>query len=300
MDSSLLKYIHCRAMVLVLILIMLHNGHIALGADGPEIVTSGDILPHGVRGMNYVYQLESKGGQSPLKWEQSTEKKLPEGLDLDKLSGRIYGVPTGVTSQTPIGITVKDGAAPEKIHSRTFYMTVFPDAAARDAAINSECFTDVGEKAPAGDLSSNISVGPTVTTQLLRYNFATEKASINAKGLGVGAAFRFYNSNDMDAAPGSSAKDIRRIRPSCRATTLSTFDGGPSKVKASSWLSVSPVIFASVDEVQGSAASEVSVQPALMVGFLRDLINVGVGWNLAGPNRGQVFLLMGIGTGFKF
>lgn len=273
--------------------------HLVFGAEGPEITSTTAILPHAIKDVDYTYTLESKGGTGGVKWKPGdSPKDLPPGLHLDEKSGAIYGVPTTEAPKKAIQITVEDGNANK--HSRDFWITVFGDKAKKNAAITDECFTDIGEQSPAGDLSANISVGPTITTQLIRYNFATEKASINAKGIGVGAAFRFYNSNDMAAAPGSTVKDIRRIRPKCRANTLATFEGDAAQYKASSWLSISPTIFASVDEVQGSAASEVSVQPALMIGFLRDLINVGVGWNLAGPNRGQVFLLMGIGTGFRF
>jgi hypothetical protein len=43
-----------------------------------------------------------------------------------------------------------------------------------------------------------------------------------------------------------------------------------------------------------------NLQPAIVAGFFRDLINIGVRFNLAGQNQGQVFLLMGLGVGFKF
>ena len=290
-----------RSAVFVLISIVCSVVSASLGfsAEGPEITTPTTVLPHAIKDIDYTYSLERKGGVGDVKWKsEGSPKDLPAGLRLDEKSGAIYGVPTTETPKKAVEITVEDGNANK--HSRDFWITVFADKAKMKAAISDECFTDLGEQSPAGDLGPNVSVGPTVSTQLVRYNFATEKASINAKGLGIGAAFRFYNSNDMAAAPGSIVKDIRRIRPKCRANTLATFEGDSAQYKASSWLSLSPIIFASVDEVQGSAASEVSVQPAIMVGFLRDLINVGVGWNLAGPNRGQAFLLMGIGTGFKF
>lgn len=272
---------------------------VVFSSEGPEITSPSAILPHAIKDVDYAYTLESKGGAGNVKWKSAQPPNdLPSGLRLDERSGTIYGVPTAETPKKPLQITVEDSSSNK--HTREFWITVFGDKAKKNTAINDECFTEIGEQSPAGDLGPNVSVGPTITTQLIRYNFATEKASINAKGIGVGAAFRFYNNSDMTAAPGSTVKDVRRIRPKCRANTLATFESDAGQYKASSWLSVSPTIFASVDEVQGSAASEVSVQPALMVGFLRDLINVGVGWNLAGPNRGQVFLLMGIGTGFKF
>jgi hypothetical protein len=159
---------------------------------------------------------------------------------------------------------------------------------------------DESEAYAIGDLFGWLSVGPTVTTQLFRYNFATEKASFNTPGLGVGAAFRIYRGNDMQEDPKSQKKDIRRIRPSCRATTLDTFLDDTGKYKASSIMSISPVLFASLAEVEKGQNQDFNLQPAIVAGFLRDLINIGVGFNLAGQNQGQVFLLMGLGVGFKF
>ena len=269
---------------------------VSFSTDPPLITTPGDRLPLGVLSQHYRFQLEYAGGNHPVTWRHK-DGTLPTGLVFDLQHGQIYGIPAEEAIDRKIEIEIKDNQ--EKPHARNFWISILPTEEARNSALG-KCFLDVGSKAAAGDLSSNISVGPTLTTQLVRYNLATEKASFNARGIGVGAAFRFYNDNDMDASPGTTIRDIRRIKPECRATTLSTFEGDQSQYKASSWLSISPVIFASVEESQGNAANDLSVQPAIVFGFLRDLINFGVGWNLAGPNRGQAFLLMGIGTGFKF
>jgi len=55
-------------------------------------------------------------------------------------------------------------------------------------------------------------------------------------------------------------------------------------------------VFASKTE----RSDEIQVQPALTVGFLGELVNVGAGFNLSGPDKGHVFLLLSIGYGFKF
>ena len=60
--------------------------------------------------------------------------------------------------------------------------------------------------------------------------------------------------------------------------------------------SLSPPLFVS----QAADADQLSVQPALVVGLVRDIINIGVGYNLTRPEAGRFFLLLGLGVGFKF
>jgi hypothetical protein len=62
---------------------------------------------------------------------------------------------------------------------------------------------------------------------------------------------------------------------------------------AYSLFSITPTIYASQDQ-----AEEFSVQPALLVGVFRDLFNFGVGFNLTGPDKGNVFLLFSMGANF--
>lgn len=144
-----------------------------------------------------------------------------------------------------------------------------------------------------GDISPNISVGSYVTTQLIRYNLSTKKAALNAPGLGTGIAFRYYP--DSELAKISDARgDIRRIKQECRATTLST--DGKSKPMVSPLFSIAPTMFIAKSE----DSPDLILQPAIVAGFLRDLVSVGVGYNLTGPGRHQMFILFGVGVGFQW
>ena len=149
----------------------------------------------------------------------------------------------------------------------------------------------------AADLGSNISVGASVTAQLIRYNITSGKASVNTPGLGAGIAFRYYPDSWMAEIDGRH--DIRRIKPDCRATTFDapTLEEDPEKGKiAFPLFSISPTVFLSKSE----GSSDLSVQPTLVIGLFRDLISLGVGFNLTEPDAGDVFILFGIGAGFKF
>ncbi len=145
----------------------------------------------------------------------------------------------------------------------------------------------------SGDISPNISVGSYVTTQLIRYNLSTKKAALNAPGLGTGIAFRYYPDSELAKIP-EARGDIRRIKQECRAKTLSADDKPKSMV--SPLFSIAPTMFiAKSDE-----SPDLILQPAIVAGFLRDLVSVGVGYNLTGPGRHQMFILFGVGVGFQW
>lgn len=149
-----------------------------------------------------------------------------------------------------------------------------------------------------GDISPNISVGSYVTTQLIRYNLSTKKAALNAPGLGTGIAFRYYPDSELAKVPDARG-DIRRIKQECRAKTLST-DGKPTdgkpKPMVSPLFSIAPTMFIAKSE----DSPDLILQPAIVAGFLRDLVSVGVGYNLTGPGRHQMFILFGLGVGFQW
>lgn len=173
-------------------------------------------------------------------------------------------------------------------------------------ARRADCLRKVQDVAPpSGDVfTKHWTVGTTVSAQLIRHNLASGKTSINALGIGAGIAFRFYPSiwlptvKDKD---GNTFKDIDYVKPKCRATTFDaqSVDENPEAGKVAFPLfSISMIGFASKAEKE----SEVLLQPALVVGFLRDLVNIGVGVNATGPDKeeGDVFLLFSIGAGFRF
>ncbi len=295
---SLFSWIWHRQLLMGLVIFVLVSQQSpALSAPPLEITNSDTRMRTGIKGEMYTEEFTAIGGSGKYEWEQ---QKLPAELSFGKHTGIVRGIPNTPFTDKEIEISVKDKGDATNIASQKFVFSVMNTKAERDTATNSACYFDRGEKGYTGDLGANISAGPTITTQLIRYNFATEKASFNAQGIGIGAAFRYYASNDISPAPGSTDRDIRRVKSECRANTLTTFEGDQSKYKASAWISLSPVVFASIEEGSNGTSENLSVQPAIVVGLLRDLFNIGVGWNMAGQNRGQVFLLMGIGTGFKF
>jgi len=143
-----------------------------------------------------------------------------------------------------------------------------------------------------GAILNTISIGPAVSTQLLTYDLASKKSAVNT-GLGAGVSLRFYS----DSSVGDLK--LKDVKTDCRATTVDAAFGSqdPTKPKiAMPVFSLTPMLYAS----KLQASSDMSVQPAIQLGFLADLVNIGVGFNLTGPNTGHVLLLLSLGYGFKF
>lgn len=163
---------------------------------------------------------------------------------------------------------------------------------------------------------ANWSVGTAVSTQVVKYTFGTKKASMNT-GVGAGVAFRYYGDSpigDSEEAKnlGFTEADLKKLNkykkddgqyklpvykvsPECRATTGDWGKERTAKV-ASSIVSITPTVYASKLDNQ----TDLSVQPALLIGFFDDIINIGPGFNLTGQDKGKVFLLLSLGYGFKF
>jgi hypothetical protein len=157
----------------------------------------------------------------------------------------------------------------------------------------SNCLRPLDSPTYIGDLGDRWSVSPSASVQIIKYDLATKKASLN-KSLGAGASFHFYKDSDLDM--NGRQLRIKDIKPECRATTFSAKDvhEDPENGKiAYSLFSITPTLYGSQDQ-----GADFSVQPAVLVGAFRDLINVGAGFNLTGPEKGHVFLLFSIGAGF--
>jgi len=140
------------------------------------------------------------------------------------------------------------------------------------------------------------SVGPAVSTQLVKYDMSKKQAGFNTS-VGAGASFRFYRNIAIKDEEGTT-KDtvgISQIRRECRQ---SSFGGDRKSYLAAPMFSITPTLYAT----KPTTAGDLSVQPALLLGFFEDILNVGVGFNLTGPTgeKGNMFLLMSIGTGFSF
>lgn len=140
------------------------------------------------------------------------------------------------------------------------------------------------------------SVGPAVSTQLVKYDMAKKQAGFNTS-VGAGVSFRFYRNitiRDAEGAPKDQIS-ISQIKRECRQTS---FGSAQKSYLASPMFSITPTLYATKPTNEG----DLSVQPALLLGLFEDILNVGVGFNLTGSaaEKGHVFLLMSIGTGFSF
>jgi hypothetical protein len=134
------------------------------------------------------------------------------------------------------------------------------------------------------------SVGTAVQAQTIRYDLARNQAGFNT-GLGAGVSFRYYR----DVKIGGKTVSVSQIKQDCRA---STFRLKNESTVAAPLFSLTPTLFVSkLDDT-----SNLSVQPAIMLGFIEDIVNIGIGFNLTGKpgDVGHVFLLASIGMGFQF
>jgi hypothetical protein len=145
--------------------------------------------------------------------------------------------------------------------------------------------------------SGQWSVGPAVSTQLVKYDLAKKQAGFNTS-IGAGASFRFYRSIDIKDETAGNVVDtvfVGQVRPECRQ---SSFGSDRKSYRAAPMFSITPTLYATKPTSEGDLA----VQPAILLGFFEDILNFGVGFNMTGPaaEKGHVFLLMSIGAGFDF
>lgn len=87
---------------------------------GMNIVTTD--LPSGSQFAAYAETLSAKGGTAPYRWKVESGN-LPDGLELDSLTGIISGIPTVLDSFDFI-IRVTDSSAPEEIDTQELYVIV--------------------------------------------------------------------------------------------------------------------------------------------------------------------------------
>ena len=151
-------------------------------------------------------------------------------------------------------------------------------------------------------LDGQWSVGPAVSTQLVKYDLGEGEAGLNL-GIGAGAAFRFYPDIKIKDENGDEIEKIKisQVKQKCRQTSFArdvAGTNGETPYLAAPLFSITPTLY-TTQEVN---EDEFSVQPAIVFGFFEDIINFGVGYNLTGPDEeeGNVFLLFGIGLGFRF
>lgn len=184
-----------------------------------------------------------------------------------------------------------------------------------------------------GDIGNDWSVGFAASVQAVKYTFGTHQAS-SAASTGAGIAFRYYGKSPIgtreaamdlgftdadlaaikildkkkedkedknksgpyyDSETGMYSLPVNKISTTCRATTSDIGTDRTAKL-ASSLFSLTPTVF----YVKQATESELSLQPAFLVGFFDDIISIGPGFNLTGAEKGKVFLVLSLGYGFKF
>lgn len=196
-----------------------------------------------------------------------------------------------------------------------------------------------GKQRFAGDLSKNWSAGSVVSYSVVRYNLADKKSSFNARAAGFGLAFRYYTDeslkffggNGFIGKPSATKSDIttvraKRISPlaiqgawenlagpivsdlpadtadntsiqeipaGCRADTTDFLENGE---KIAHKYSISPTFYVFQDKND----NDLGTQLALNFGFFNDILTIGVGWNLSGPDAGEWFVLAGPSFGLNF
>jgi hypothetical protein len=146
---------------------------------------------------------------------------------------------------------------------------------------------DGAEQKPEYPLGDHFTYGLQPSFKVVSYDLAAKKASV-AEGAGMGFQIRWY-----------PTARIGNIEKKCRVTTFNATtvaeDSKEGKIDQTAlWFSLSPTIYAS----KTTSSSDITVQPALVLSAFRDLIHIGTGFNLSGPQQGHVFVVFAIGAGF--
>lgn len=79
-------------------------------------------LPSGMQSVSYRDTLVAKGGISPYKWNIESGN-LPDGLELDSLTGVISGTPLVIDS-SDFTVKVKDSTVPQKTDTQELYIKI--------------------------------------------------------------------------------------------------------------------------------------------------------------------------------
>ena len=155
-----------------------------------------------------------------------------------------------------------------------------------------DCIKDLSkEPAAIGDIGDHISIGPSIAAQVLRYDLASKKAAFNT-GAGAGFSVRWYEKTKI----GDTEYGIQHIKAGCRADAIdAAYKTDMNKFYVGYLFAISPFVYVSKVE----ASNDLSIQPAIQLSFLSDLLTIGTGFNLTGTDKGHVFLLLSIGWGFK-
>ena len=128
----------------------------------------------------------------------------------------------------------------------------------------------------------SVSMGTVAGLKMYSYDLAEKKASL-ADGLGIGTPIRFHGGN------------VHAIKQACRTRSyrMTTLDENPKTgTLGNHWFSITPTLYVS----KNTNDSDIAIQPAIVLSFWNDILHFGTGFNLSGPNQGNVLLLFGVGT----
>ena len=89
------------------------------------ITITTNFLPDGQLGGSYSATLSADGGTAPYTWAL-TSGTLPAGLHLDSATGVISGVPTVLSSATPLTFSVTDSSTPTGSATASLTLTIAP------------------------------------------------------------------------------------------------------------------------------------------------------------------------------
>lgn len=100
------------------------------------------------------------------------------------------------------------------------------------------------------------------------------------KTLEGGKYYKKANDNNDDDLNDRYYLPVYKISTECRATTSDIGKDRKDKL-AGSIISITPTMYYAKE----AGASDISLQPALLLGFFDDIVSVGPGFNLSGPER---------------
>ncbi len=113
-----------------LLLLLMATGQVLLPAQQPEAAQHSPLLiasqppPTGVVGQAYHFQLSASGGLPPVSWAV-VEGNLPSGLQLDRQSGWLFGIPSTM-GDFHFTVASTDSAAPPTLARGEFALRIYP------------------------------------------------------------------------------------------------------------------------------------------------------------------------------